>query len=97
MFGFLRYRQLLALFIILKREIMSELDNVKAAIAALNTSLTAEIQAVSDKIGALQNAGGASAADLEDLKTQIDAATARIDAETAALTAPARESAPSAG
>ncbi len=64
---------------------MASLQEVKDDIADLGTQVAAEIQAVSDKISQLQQNGGASAADLDDLKTSIDAVKKTITDETAAL------------
>lgn len=56
-----------------------------AAIARLNTDVTAVLQAVAAALQKMSTAGGATSAQLDDAITQINKVSATIEAETAAL------------
>lgn len=65
---------------------MAAIDDLKAAVARLGTSTSAEIKAVSDKLSTL--GGGASDADIEAAVTSLNSISDNLDAETATLAAP---------
>lgn len=65
-------------------QIMSALSDLNTAYTRLNTSISAEIQAVSDKIASL--GGAVSAADAAALVSTLNALSDKVDAETASLT-----------
>ncbi len=66
---------------------MAAIDDIKTAVAALNTSVTKEITAVTTAIAAAKQPDGSiSAADAEAIVTQLGAVKATLDTETAALT-----------
>lgn len=68
---------------------MSTKQDILDDIAELGTDVAAEIQAVSDKIAALQaQGGGVTASDLDDIKAALDAVKTKVTDETAALTTP---------
>jgi len=65
---------------------MAAIDDLKAAIGKVSASVSAEIKAVGDKITALSDADGVSAADAEELATQLNTISDNLDAETKTLT-----------
>lgn len=67
----------------MKGEIMAAIDDLKAAIAALNTSVSDEIAAVSAKIASF--AGAVPAADAETIVSQLNTLKQTVDNETAAI------------
>ena len=77
----------------MENRILAAIDDLKAAVAGLGTSISAEITAATAAITAAQtaNAGAVPAADAEAIVTQLNTLKATVDAETAALTAPAPE------
>lgn len=69
----------------LEHTIMASKQDVLDSIAALGTDWDAEFKAISDKIGSLSNAGGASSADLDDLKSAVEAMRTKVQTETGSL------------
>lgn len=64
-------------------EIVSVLDDLKGAVSALNTSVSAELAAIAARLG---NSGSVSDADVEAAVSSIQGVVAQLDAETAVLT-----------
>lgn len=62
------------------------LDDLKTAVAGLATDTDAELAAIETKLAAI--AANSDDADLQNLTAQIGATRAKLQAETAALTAP---------
>jgi len=69
-------------------KIMSALTDLQAAVAALGTSTSNEIAAVTAAISASQGAnnGAVAATDAEAIVLQLETLKANLDAETTALT-----------
>ena len=70
--------------------LMAAIDDLKNAVATLGTSISTEIQAITDKLSALAAAnedGSVSAADAEDLVSQLTALKNTVDIETTSLKA----------
>lgn len=73
--------------ILRKEEQMADaLTDLQGAVARLNSSSVAELQAISTKLGSL--GGSVTAADVEAAVTSINAVADKLDAETAALVPP---------
>ena len=70
---------------------MAAIDDLKSAVADLGTSISNELAAISAK---LSNPTGASDADVEAVVAQINTLKSQVDAETATLTGPAPAPAP---
>jgi transposase len=68
-------------------KIMSALDDLKAEVVTLNQSFSSQLAAINAKLAGIQS--GTSDADIESVVTDLKTLQASIDAETAALTAPA--------
>ncbi len=64
---------------------MAAIDDLKAAVTRLNTSTTAELKAISDK---LADSANSNDPDVEAAATALNALSDKLDAETATLTAP---------
>lgn len=79
--------QILALLTKENTNLMAAIDDLKAAVAALNTSISAEIAAIAAAIAAAAagNAGSVAAADAEAIVTQLGTLKTTIDTETAKL------------
>ena len=79
-----------------KGDLMTATDDLKAAVAALNTSVSNEIAAITAKLSTAS--GDVSAADAEGVVSQLTALKTTLDTETAALTGsvPAPASPPAA-
>lgn len=72
-------------YIIFRMERTSmQIDDLKAAVARVGASTSAEIKAVSDKLSAL----GSDNPDIAAAITQLNTAADTLDSETATLTAP---------
>jgi len=88
-------RKLLHLVLKSNREmesrIMAAIDDLKAAVTKLNTSVSNELAAISAKLSVPSNEADVAAA-----ATAINDLAAKLDAETAVLTAPAPEPPPAA-
>jgi hypothetical protein len=69
----------------IEEKIMSAQDDLKAAVARLSTSTSAELKAIADKLASLGDS--VSAADVATAVASINAAADNLDTETAALTA----------
>jgi len=67
-----------------RRHIMAAFDDLKTKIADVQTSVSAEIQAVSDKLSSLPT-GGTSDAQIAEAIASLDSVKSTLDAETAAL------------
>jgi uncharacterized protein YoxC len=67
-------------------QIMAAIDDLKTAVTNLNTSFSAELAAITAKLGGF--AGAVPAADAEAVVTSLSDLQKKIDAETAALTGP---------
>ncbi len=63
-------------------EIMTAIDDLKAAVTRLNASTSAELKAISDKLSAEDP-------DVEAAATALNSLSDKLDAETATLTGPA--------
>lgn len=69
----------------LEKIAMATKEEFKAALDGLKADVAAELQAISDKITALQNQGGATPTDLDDLLTEVNDLRTEVQGETAAL------------
>lgn len=67
---------------------VAAIDDLKTAVAGLGTSISAEIQAVSDKLSQIP-VGGTSDVEIADVITSLSDLKAKVDAETSSLSAPA--------
>lgn len=65
---------------------MSALTDLQTSVAALNTSVSNELAAISSKLSGLGDS--VAAADVEAAVTQLNTLKSNLDAETAALTGP---------
>jgi hypothetical protein len=74
------------------RSIMAAIDDLKASVNRLNSSTSAELKAIADKLANLGS--GATDAEIEGVVAQINATADQLDAETAALAPPAPKPAP---
>ena len=63
---------------------MAAIDDLKAAVARLGASTSAEIKAITDKLAGLGDS--VSAADVETAVASLNATAATLDAETQTLT-----------
>ena len=70
-------------------KIMNELQALKDAVAALNKSFSAEVGAINTKLAAVAGQDTVQGSDLTPVTQSLTDLQATIDAETAALTAPA--------
>lgn len=66
---------------------MAAIDDLRAAVSALNTSLGAELDAINAKLSSLPT--GTSDADIAGVVADLTALKDKLDAETARLTVPA--------
>jgi hypothetical protein len=73
-----------------QQRIMAAIDDLRNKVAELGTSVSNELAAISAK---LSTPGGTSDEDIEAVVAQLDTLKGQIDAETAALTAPAANAA----
>lgn len=75
---FEQFRRQEKLIVATKEQFKAELDGLKQDIAD-------ELKAISDKLDALSNAGGATPADLDALQAEVDEMRGTVQGETAAL------------
>jgi hypothetical protein len=80
------HRPLLLRIIRNQETIMSAQDDLKAAIARLSASTSAELKAIADKLASLGDS--VTSADVESAVAAINTAADTLDKETADLTTP---------
>lgn len=73
-------------------KILAALEDLQTAVTRLNSSVSAELKAIADKLAGTGDS--VSAADVESAVAGINAVAGKLDAETAALAPPAPTPAP---